>query len=310
MKLRIEHFTYLLTLIVILLAGCSGCGVKNAEQTPIDTSPDAELHAEGDHSTAYTEVPKAPPGDTFFKTIQFPTTPPHRPDGHYLNPPRNPFEIPDYVKKYPDHFKIDGNGFWHVKFPPEKAQKLEAFDGWNLTDEEYAKQIANIVSEGLDTFTTATCLSHLGGFTQEANELYYQAYEESPDDLYTGLTYCNRLERLGELEEAEMVLRRLVKMYPDSTKALYRLADSISTKADSSDAHRSEAIPYFEKLYRENPFWFVPIYKLGIIYYGLGEYEKSLSYFQASEVFTGPLEGTSFFIHLIREQPAMKQNKE
>ncbi len=140
--------------------------------------------------------------------------------------------------------------------------------------------------------------------------LFYQAYKENPDDLYTGLIYSNRLERLGQREETETVLRRLVKMYPDSIKALYKLAKFISTEPDSSDAHRREAIPYFEKLYHKKFFWYAHIYQLGVIYYGLGEYEKSLSYFQASEVFTGPPERTSPYIHLNKKQPSMQQNKE
>ena len=39
MKLRIETLTVLFTISVILLAGCSGCGQKAAEQPPVDVSP-------------------------------------------------------------------------------------------------------------------------------------------------------------------------------------------------------------------------------------------------------------------------------
>ena len=310
---RIKHFVTFLMSIGMFLAGCSGCGVKHAvppANVPQDEAP-VEAQPPQMHSSAWTEVPEAPEGDDFYKTIQFPTTPPHRPGGHYINPPKNPFEIPDFVKKYPDHFKIDDAGFWHVDFPPEKAKKLEMFSGGEeLTEEEYDKQIANIAREGLDTFTSAIVIAHLPGANSLTNILYNQAYEENPDDLYIALSYYTGLEINGKREEAEAGYRRLVDMYPDSTKALYRLANFISIKADSSDAHRREAIPYFEKLYRENPFWFVPIYKLGIIYYGLEEYEKARAYFRASEVFTGPMDGTSFFLHLIREQPSIKQNKE
>ena len=311
MKLCIENFTTLLMVAVILLGGCNGCKQEGKEALQDKQLPNNVINSEHDHNTtAYTKVPKAPEGDTFFPTIQFPKTPPERPGGHYINPPKNPFEIPDFVKKYPDHFRVDDNGFWHVKLPPEKAQKLEAFDGTNLTKEEYEQQIAEIVGEGLDDLTTAVCLSSLAGIDNKVNELYDKAYAQNPDDLYTGLYHYTGLQIYGKHDEAEAGFRKIVKMYPDSIKALYKLAKFISTEPDSSDAHRHEAIPYFEKLYHEKPFWHAPIYHLGVIYYGLGEYEKSLAYFQASEVFTGPLEGTSFFIHLIREQPSMKQNKE
>ena len=50
MKLQIELFTYLLTLIVILLAGCSGCG----KTTTPEFKPPVETTQEGENPTTTT----------------------------------------------------------------------------------------------------------------------------------------------------------------------------------------------------------------------------------------------------------------
>ena len=68
MKLRIEHFTYLLTLIVILLAGCSGCAQKNAEQPIVlKPPPPGETFATGhwDGDKWHRTVPKEPETITY-----------------------------------------------------------------------------------------------------------------------------------------------------------------------------------------------------------------------------------------------------
>ena len=68
MKLWIEHFTYLLTLIVILLAGCSGCAQKNAEQPIVlKPPPPGETFATGhwDRDKWHRTVPKEPETITF-----------------------------------------------------------------------------------------------------------------------------------------------------------------------------------------------------------------------------------------------------
>ena len=68
MKLRIEHFTYLLTLIVILLAGCSGCAQKNVEQPIVlKPSPPGETFATGhwDGDKWHRTVPPEPETITY-----------------------------------------------------------------------------------------------------------------------------------------------------------------------------------------------------------------------------------------------------
>ena len=67
MKLRIEHFTYLRTLIVILLAGCSGGAQKNAEQPIVLKPPSGETFATGhwDGDKWHRTVPPEPETLTF-----------------------------------------------------------------------------------------------------------------------------------------------------------------------------------------------------------------------------------------------------
>ena len=127
MKRRKENLTTLLLIVVILLSGCSGCGQRKKETAQCEHLPDDVLHPDHDHhSTAYMKVPKAPEGDTCFKTIQFPKTPPKLNNGHYRLP-KAPYALPDFVEKYPDHFTVDDRRFWEVAHPPEKARRLEAY---------------------------------------------------------------------------------------------------------------------------------------------------------------------------------------
>ena len=75
MKLRIENFTTLLMVAVILLNGCNGCWQEEKETAQDKQLPNDMVNSEhGHHDMAYTKVPKASEGDTLFPTIQFPTT--------------------------------------------------------------------------------------------------------------------------------------------------------------------------------------------------------------------------------------------
>ena len=83
-------------------------------------------------------------------------------------------------------------------------------------------------------------------------------------------------------DAAEPILRKIAELRPNSVFALYNLAVLIS---DNHPEPR-EAISYLEKVYHQNPWWYDPIFTLGRTYYSLGEYEKALAYYQATEMFT------------------------
>ncbi|MCG9129872.1 hypothetical protein JT359_19955 [Candidatus Poribacteria bacterium] len=124
-KLEIENLTVLFLISDLLLTGCSGYSVKTAHEA-LDSAPDHDQHVHTDqdglhpsHHTAYTQVPEAPAGDDFFKTIEFPMTPPVLEGGHYISP-KHPFSPPDFVSKYPNHFILNDRGEWQLRDGTDK----------------------------------------------------------------------------------------------------------------------------------------------------------------------------------------------
>ncbi len=309
MNLHSGNLTTLFLTMIILLSGCAGCGQKTVEKSAPaadENTPAGSLPHEHHRSTAYTKVPEAPPGDTFFTTIQFPKTPPHRPDGHYRLP-KSPFPPPDFVQKYPEHFRrVDDKGFWHLREGTEKWRKIERFAyDIDLPDEVNEQRFIALVGEGLDKVATGAYLMKLAGWKAEAKKLFEEVLSENPDNFRALSYYCAMIQDKNP-DEGEAIRRRLVELRPDSIEALYKLACHLTYHHPEP----REAIPYLEKAYQQNPWWYDPIFVLGLTYYSLGEYEKALSYFEAAEVFTGPMKRLSLYKHLIREQPAMKRKSE
>ena len=301
MKLRIENFATLFLIAAILLNGCSGCGERENETAQGERFHNDLLHQDHDHhSNVKTKVPEAPEGDTFFKSIIFPKTPPYRPHGHFRYR-KDPFPVPEFVQEYPDHFTVDEKGFWHVRLPTEKSDKLNHIPG-ELTGEAFRQKVVEILSEGLDTRTAAVVALKMGGLSEEAKTLFEKAISENPDD-FQALRYWCGLNEAKKPVEVEVVRRRLVEMRPDSLVAVVGLGNHIL----NTHKEPREAIPYLEKAYRLNPDWHGPIFSLGMVYYRLGEYEKALKYLQASEVFTGPTDMSSLFIKVIKSKTILPE---
>ncbi len=338
MKLQIETMTTLLMLAVILLAGCSGCAQKTAQVDPPTEPPEQESaqtpivkvvpedekpkppekltlsaeeardilfnsgHAHPEPGVDYTKIPEPPPGDTFFPTIQFPTTPPKRVGGHYVSD-KYPFPIPKFVAENPDRFFVDENGWWHIKYTPELNEKLEReVYREGLKGDAFVKRYAEVVSEGLDSLPAAVFVlnAHLGDVgAAEAKVRFEQALAENPDEFYA-LIYWGGLTKRDQPAKAEVAFRRAVELRPESTLALGSLGSLLSNNYENEDQLR-EAIPYFEKAYHLNPERAGPLLTLGQIYFSLKEYKKSLKYFQAFEVFTGgPGDTSSVYINIIK----------
>ena len=261
-------------------------------------------HAHSDPGVDYTQIPESPPGDTFFPTIQFPTTPPKRVHGHYSPfPAKYPFPIPEFVKENPDHFFVDEGGWWSIKYTSELEEKLERevyLEG--LKGDAFAKRYAEVVSEGLDPLPAAVFVLkvRLGDMGKaEAKVRFEQALAENPDDFHA-LRYLSTLIKSDRPAEAEAMKRRAVALRPESFLALNSLGSFIADTYDNETDLR-EAIPYLEKAYHLNSERFGPLLKLGEIYFKLGKYQKSLKYFQAVQVFRGgPGDTSSFYIALIK----------
>ena len=312
MKCFIGQGTLLFVLVSILLVGCNRYSVKNAQES-LDSATDHDQHVlthqdglHPSHHTAYTQVPEAPAGNDFFKTIEFPMTPPVLEGGHYISPKR-PFTPPDFVSKYPNHFILNDSGEWQLRDGTDKLHRIDMIHADDtITDEERIKRVVTIASEGFDKIATGAYLSRLIGCEKEGNRLLDEVYAENPDDFYLLLHWAMGHQVKKNVKEAETEFCRLIELYPDSIEAKHNFAYFLIETRD--ELNTREAIYYLEAVFAENPWWYGPLYKLGEAYYSLENYEKSLVYFEAVDVFTGySLEGSAFFKHLIREQPVMKK---
>ena len=216
------------------------------------------------HSRAWTEVPKSPPDDEFFKTIEFPDSPPQKVDGHYRLS-KSPSPVPDFVHNNPAHFIVDERGYFDIIYPKEKSKKLEAWTPSGDMSTDMSKQV-EIITEGLDALPAAVVLMQYGGIHREAAKAHFEkALVENPDDFHA-LLYWAGLIKSDNPAEAESIYRRLVKMRPDSFPALYDMGKHIvRTYSDPS-----EAIPYLEKAYHLAPHYVGSLLHLGRAYTKLG----------------------------------------
>ena len=171
-----------------------------------------------------------------------------------------------------------------------------------LKGDAFDKKYAEVVSEGLESlpaavFVLKTVFGDIG--KAEAKVRFEQALAENPDDFHA-LRYLSTLIKSDRPDEAEAMKRRAVALRPESFLALNSLGSFIADTYDN-EADLREAIPYLEKAYHLNSERFGPLLKLGEIYFKLGDYQKSLKYFQAVQVFRGgPGDTSSFYIALIK----------
>ena len=263
---------------------------------PGETAESGHWHGDEWHAEPHTQPPpiEPPEDDPFFASIVFPDTPPHRPGGHY-RPKKSAFPVEDVIRNNPHLFRIGEDGIWDPIYSPEKSRKLEQLSGVGLTEEAFDKKIVEILTEGLDPLPAALFVMSKGLVRHKAKPLIDKALAENPDDFDTLYYWCGMNKR-EKPAEAEAGYRRLVEMRPESMAALFGLGRII---VDTHPEPR-EAIPYLEKVYRLNPSWHGAIFVLGRAYLGLGQLEKALKYFQASEAFTGPTGMTSLYIPFIK----------
>ncbi|RKU13772.1 hypothetical protein C6501_09265 [Candidatus Poribacteria bacterium] len=277
-------FPFLLMFAGILMAGCSGCSVKTAQQE-INTEQEGvggHRHADGTwHPTPDTPKPSAPENDPFFDSIVFPDKPLLDEDGHYR--PKNPFKIRDVVKNNPHLFRINEKGYWDAILTKEMEHKWEqVYPSEELKGVAYKRKVAEALSEGLDPLVASMYIMDTIRSRSYAKELAEEALAQNPNDFET-LEHWAGMFRHDKPDEVETVYRRLVQMRPDDLRTLYKLGTFIVHNSDDP----SEAIPYLEKAYQLKPDWANPLLFLGEVYFRLRKFEKSLRYLQAYQRFAG-----------------------
>jgi Tetratricopeptide repeat/Peptidase_C39 like family len=120
---------------------------------------------------------------------------------------RMPFAVLEYLWKKNKHWAI-------VTLPPERIPST-------ATEAEYA--------------TAVTAMARVGG-PQAARKAYAAFLGRWPDSVEGSIGLANSYYAVGELKEAESVLRDASKRHPDSTPVLNNLAQTISDNGRNEEA--------------------------------------------------------------------------
>ncbi len=275
MKLHIQTLTFGLTFIVILLAGCSGCGLTKAPQK----------NATGDADTLKVKIGWQPSeGNPLLKPSKSNRAPSDMLEGEKSgNNERNS----KLSREFLDHVNTvhnDGNSYFsNPNFWQEKYDLIDEYLG--LDTESTVRFIIehNLYTEAIvkylddyDAFRYVKENAPHGekGLAVDAAERVFANEPGSLKGLETGL-YLARLatEVDGDNTEAHTIYLSILRHHPDNVKALYK-----SGEVFIYDDMPEEAIPLFEKANRLVPTHYN--FNLGEAYYMLGDYKTAWVYFR------------------------------
>lgn len=210
MKLRIGHFTILLLMLFILLAGCNGCQKKQEKQVvapPLETS---KIIAE-EIANAVLDLRSIDENDQV-ELIQ----PPIVPDD-FLGDPY--FYIPNI--SYQILISSNGGSFSVPMVSDDIVAKLHDIYEWRVKNLgksftfDKTRVRVEIMVRGLSPLDAAKFLHLEGNYPKFAMEYAQQAIDENPDD-YTTLHVWTYVQEDRALRERG--LRSLLSMNPRSPK--------------------------------------------------------------------------------------------
>ena len=252
MKLRIQTFTSLLTLIVILLAGCSGCAQKKiTRETEIQAKKPVGLTSKqgvGPQRSDALPTKFYPPENPYEDITINGQAPPFEyygnlvywvPHMEYHNPLASDHTLPIIQDKYPTSY------YRQVK--RELAEKR----GEALSAEEEGYIADKLYFGHLPPLDAAKCMLANGGSgSPYLLEIVQQALDENPNDFHTLLIWTEA--QLQKSENREKGYRRLLQMRPNSAYVLFQLGRCIWFK------NSPESIQLFKKAVQ-----FAPNIRLG-----------------------------------------------
>lgn len=293
MKLRIRHFTTSLTFIVILVAGCGGCGQETVQdiEVPSETTPQVvgedianrDFEGEGDQFTTsnmevVSDLDKRSP--LIFQA----------PQGYALYPFARPVIASDVRKRA------------NAEVNRRLAALEKAGDYTELEYEETIRKGADVIyEEVLGTLAYAQHYCHERR-PYRAYPFAVKALAENPNDFETLLTWVytyphNREADNHYNDEARVdALRRLNGMNPDHPYVLQELARAIYPE------RAEEALSYARKaLQLERRYSWEGLD--GVCYFQLGDYEKALTAYERAYADADSLlkQGPASRINYIRE---------
>ncbi len=277
MKLRIENFTFLLTFVVILLAGCSGGGQKTSPKIPI-VSPN-QLTPDG------TSTPAGVKQNNETKT---------KPLGKTATLSAKQFSDLEYLAtlKEIEYIEISRENAAGIPLPWDPI--VVPIEWWKRRVE---KGIELLIARRQDTITAEEVdkialqyhreyglvasmqlnIELRGSIGYRVKNLVNLAYAENPDDFDTLLLWVLAGGNLVDLygEKKTTATRRLFEMNPDHPWVLHKLAKCLLGH------NPQEALGYAQKA-QELDARYRPLGAEGLCYFQMGDYKAALASFRRS----------------------------
>ena len=289
MKMRIEHFTTLL-ILTIMLAGCSGCGQKHIDQTPIDASTD-----DTSEDTAQKTQPEKTPEIVSPSTVKSDDVT-SKPRGKTAQLSTRQFRDRGFLKtlkgvEYIEHTREDRGGVplpwdpmvvpieWYIRWGEKYAELRIAIRQKKITIEEGREKMLQFYREYGLVASMQLYIELDGSISDKISRVVDLAYSEDPNDFDTLLLWVlagghNRYSyRYGE--EKRAATRRLYEMNPDHPWVLHYLAKCLLGPAPE------EALIYAQKA-QELDARYLRLGLVGACYYQIGDYEAALDSFRRS----------------------------
>ncbi len=282
MKFQIETFTTLLILTLILLAGCSGCGVKSISeqaQSSVDTAQDE------------TSIPKANPIQTAEKRGREVNSIPREKIAKLS--PKNSTDL-EYLAtlKGVEYIEISREkkaGIplpwdpivvpieWWINRVEKSGQLLIDRRLKKITSEEYNEIIFKHLREYGLVASMQLDIELRSAVSGKVPAIVDMAYAQNPDDFDTLLLWVLAGGNLVDLygEEKTAATRRLSEMNPDHPWVLHKLAKCLLGH------NPQEALGYAQKA-QELDARYLPLGAEGLCYFQMGDYAAALASFRRS----------------------------
>ena len=288
MKLWIETLTLFLTFIVILLAGCSGCSVKNAQKNGVETPIAVK-------DTLTKELLLGDAGEIPIPTSQQQKILPLQTPADYRGDPYFYIQDIEYEKIIKGG---EGYGSYPI-LPPHIEQKLKEIRIWSenngwmtpegpITDDEFQRMRLGIISEGFTDLEMAKYFILIGlstANTKYAQEYAQKALDANPDDYQTLYVWTQT-----QTEDSKRIqgTRKLLEQNPNDAKMLFQLGSLLIDWEQKTKGAFEESIGYLKRSAALDPDYFRgQAYRfLGGIHVHLGDVEEGLAFYKlAQEVY-------------------------
>ena len=281
MKLRIENLTHLFLFVVFLLAGCSGCGQKTAEHSPMSVNKTPTAGKD----PLLGDVGAVPVPPSLPKIIE-PQTPDDYEGDPYLYIP---------TIEYEQITTSHSESVSYPLLPPRIQQKLDNLRIWSedgqimtesgpITEEQRERMRYNIIADDLSDLEMAQFIMLQGlsdNSVRYAAEYAQKALDQNPDDYHT--LYVWAAVQMNPVQR-ENGYRRLLEMNPNSAHVLVMLGRTL-TSWHNPQSDIDEGITYLKRSAALSPFLYdaLAFRSLGRAYLKLKANDTAIAFYDRAQ---------------------------